>query len=43
MKKTISEMEAINPMIDSDGDTYRVSSALTALTYLFEKSDSGIA
>jgi hypothetical protein len=29
---TIEDMESINPMIDSDGDTYKVSSALTALS-----------
>jgi len=43
VKRTISEMEAINPLIDRDGNTFRVSSALTALTCLFEKVDDGIA
>jgi hypothetical protein len=34
MSLTLSEMESINPMITSDGDTFRVSSALTALADL---------
>lgn len=29
---SMEDMESINPMIDSDGDTYKVSSALTALS-----------
>jgi len=32
----INEKECINPMITSSGDTYRVSSALTALACLLE-------
>ena len=37
-----AEMSAINPMICEDGDSYRVSSALTAVSCLFEKFDNGV-
>ena len=33
---TLSEMEAINPLITSTGDTFRVSAALTALADLLQ-------
>lgn len=33
---TPAEMKAINPLIDSDGNTYCVSSALTAISAMLE-------
>ncbi len=36
MKATLSEMEAINPLITSNGDTFRISAALTALADLLQ-------
>lgn len=40
MSATIDEMEAINPLITSDGNTYRVSSALTALADLLAEEQA---
>ncbi|MBP8168876.1 MAG: hypothetical protein KAX99_04345 [Azonexus sp.] len=39
-KATLEEMKLINPMIESDGSTYRVASALTALASLISGEQS---
>ena len=36
MKLSLEQMATINPLITNDGNTYRVSSALTALAGLLE-------
>lgn len=35
--KGIESMHLVNPLIDSDGDTYKVSSALNALSCLLQQ------
>ena len=37
---TASDLEMINPLISSDGNTYKVSSALSALADMFEEENS---
>lgn len=36
---SLVEMESINPLIDSDSDTYRVGSALAFMTQFFDNEE----